>query len=181
MWPGNFSLDTILTVWWYNFTTEDWAESFTFEEWYYPLNEWAFIVFTDSGTMMVQWVDYIYDDNTHTITFTSPLASTEHAYVWVMCNTWQWQTEIWSWIITVKAWDIALWNFNVNQPDDGNVDIWNKTITFNQWNSNAWTITTNQQEDTTVFLSWNVPVTQQEYDALPDSKNTDWNWYLIID
>lgn len=182
---GNISLDTILTVWWYNFTTEDWAESFTFEEWYYPLNEWAFIVFTDSGTMMIQWVDYIYDDNTHTITFTSPLASTEHAYIWVMCNTWQWQTEIWSWVVTFKKWNTTLWSLNVNQPEDSNIDIapaiWEWNITITQWNTSIGSINVNQSGDQTVALQGNIPVTQAQYDALPASKETDWNWYFIYE
>ena len=179
MWPGNFSLDTILTVGWYNFTTEDWAESFTFEEQYRPLNDWAFIVFTDSGTMMVQWIDYTYNSNTYTITFIEPLASTEHAYIWVMCNTGQWQTEIWSWIITIKAWDTELWSFNVNQPDNYDLNIWNATITFHQWDEDRGNINLNQQNDDVISLSWNIPVTENEYNSLPSSKETDWNWYFI--
>ena len=82
--PGNIQLDTLLTVWRANFQTEDEAVSYTFEEWYYPLDDWAFIVFSDSGTMMVAGVDYTYDNETYTITFTNPLASSEHAYIWVM-------------------------------------------------------------------------------------------------
>lgn len=180
MWPGNFSLDTILTVGWANFTTDDWAETYTFEEWYYPLSEQAFIVFTDSGTMMVLNVDYTYNDSTHTITFTNPLASSEHAYVWVMYDSWSWQTEIGSWIITLKAGDINLWNFNVNQWQDQNIDIWNSTITINQWWTNVWTFNTNQQTNSTVSIQWNIPVSEEDYENLPDSKNTDWNWYFII-
>lgn len=185
MWPGNFSLDTILTVWWANLTTEDWVETYTFQEWYYPLSEQSFIVFTDSGTMMVLNVDYTYDNETHTISFTEPLASTEHAYIWVMFDNWSWQTEIWSWIVTIKSWNTILWSLNVNQPDDSNIDIstaigeWNIIIT--QWNTNVGSVNANQSSDQTVALQGNIPVTQAEYNALPLSKETDWNWYFIYE
>lgn len=181
LWPGNFSLDTILTVWWANFTTEDWAEEYEFPEWYYPLSEQAFIVFTDSGTMMVLDIDYTYNSDTHTITFTNQLASTEHAYIWVMFDNWSWETEIGSWIITIKAGDINLWDFNVNQWNNQDLNIWNNTIVFNQWGENRWSITTNQQENSTVSLYGNISVTQQQYNQLPDTKNSDGNWYLIIE
>lgn len=185
MGPGNFSLDTILTVWWANFTTEDWAETYTFQEWYYPLSEQSFIVFTDSGTMMVLGIDYTYDNETHTITFSEPLASSEHAYIWVMFDNWSWQTEIWSWIVTIKSWDTTLWSLNVNQAWDSNIDIapaiggWNITIT--QWDTSIGSINANQSSDQTVALQGNIPVTQEQYNTLPSSKETDWNWYFIYE
>jgi hypothetical protein len=181
MWPGNFSLDTILTVGWANFTTDDWAETYTFEEWYYPLSEQAFIVFTDSGTMMVLNVDYTYNDSTHTITFTNPLASSEHAYIWVMFDNGSWETEIGSWIITVKAWDIEKeqWVFNVNQPWDQTIDIWNNEIVFHQlWKENQ-TISTNQQTSSDIYFQWSAIMTQEEYNSLLPWAATDWNFYFI--
>lgn len=191
MWPGNFSLDTILTVWWANFITEDWAETYTFQEWYYPLSEQSFIVFTDSGTMMVLDVDYTYDDETHIISFTEPLASSEHAYIWVMFDNWSWQTEIGSWIITLKHWTTTIDTFNVNQGEDKSIDIWDAVndtvITFTQWWwaswdwETIWTITTNQSNTSTINIKWNIAVTQQQYDNLPSSKNTDGNRYFIYE
>ena len=181
MWPGNFSLDTILTVGWANFTTEDWAETYTFEEWYYPLSEQAFIVFTDSCTMMVLNVDYTYNDSTHTITFTNQLASSEHAYIWVMFDNGSWETEIGSWIITVKAWDIEKeqWVFNVNQPWDQTIDIWNNEIVFHQlWKENQ-TISTNQQTSSDIYFQWSTIVTIEEYNSLLPWAATDWNFYFI--
>lgn len=187
---GNVSLDTILTVGWANFTTDDWAESYTFEEWYYPLSDEAFIVFTDSGTMMVLGVDYTYDDTNHTITFTNQLASNEHAYVWVMYNNSTSSSQIWSGTITMKYWENTK-TFNVNQDESETIDleedlwIWDiandSTITFTQWGKSDQTITTNQSNDKTISFQWTIPVTQDEYNELPASKTTDGNWYFIYE
>ena len=193
MWPGNFSLDTILTVWWASFLTEDWASTFTFTDpARYPLTEDAFIVFTDSGTLLIKdWDnpnDYSYNDATHTITFNNPLYENEHAIVWVMYNDWSWETQIGSWEITLKFWNIQQdpvirqWTFWVNQELDETIDLWNSTVSFAQWTSDnvVWSMQTNQQSDTTVLLQWNVLATAQEYEELPETKNTDWNWYIIV-
>lgn len=193
MWPGNFSLDTILTVGWVSFQTEDWASSFTFTDpERYPLTEDAFIVFTDSGTMLIKdWDapnDYRYDATTRTITFNNPLYENEHAIVWAMYDNWSWETQIGSWNITLKFWNIEQdpverqWTFWVNQEPDQTIDLWNSTVSFAQWTIEnvSWCMTTNQQSDTTVLLQWNVLATAQEYEDLPETKNTDWNWYFIV-
>lgn len=187
---GNVSLDTILTVGWKCFTTDDWAEGFPFPEWYYPLSDEAFIVFTDSGTMMVLDVDYTYDDTNHIITFTNQLASNEHAYVWVMYNNSTSSSQIWSGTITMKYWENTK-TFNVNQDESETIDleedlwIWDiandSTITFTQWGKADQTITTNQSNDKTISFQWTIPVTQDEYNELPDSKTTDGNWYFIYE
>ena len=43
----------------------------------------------------------------------------------------------------------------------------------------CWDITLNQSSTETIAIPWNIPVTQNDYDALPASKNTDGNFYFI--
>ena len=193
MWPGNFSLDTILTVGWDVCQTEDWAATFTFTE-HVPLTDDAFIVFSDSGTMLIRgWEnpnDYTYDNTTHTITFNNPLYEDEHAIVWVMYNDSTEQSQIGSADITLKYWENEA-TFNANQMDDITIDfetdlgLWDiandSTITITQWGNTTQSFTTNQNEDQTITLQWNIPVTQDEYNNLPESKTTDGNWYWIVE
>ena len=186
VWPDwNISLDTILTCWRHTYITGEWASSFTFDSQWYPLTPEAFIVFSDSGTMLTKgWDapnDYTYDDTTHTITFNSPLASNEHAIIRLMYNNSWSSVWIWSATITIKAWNDTIWSFNVNQDNDDNINIWNYSITFSQAWETKWTITTNQQENSNIQLQWIINVTQSDYDDLPDSKLTDWNRYFIYE
>ena len=185
----NIPLDTILTAGWHTYTTEDWASSFTFDSQWLPLTPEAFIVFSDSGTMLTEgWTspnDYTYNDTTHTITFNEALADNEHAIIWLMYNnTWS-SVWIWSGTITLTSWNSVIDSFNVNQDENKSIDIWaaanDSEITFNQWLSEIWTITTNQTTDSSINIQWNIAVTQEEYDDLPDSKLTDNNWYFIYE
>lgn len=192
VWPnGDVSLDTILTCWWKTYTTEDGVSSFTFTD-KYPLTEDAFIVFTDSGTMMVRWEwdnwDYTYNSTTHVITFNNPLASDEHATIWMMYDSWDSSVWIWNWHITIKWWDdpeTQQKTFSVNQDTDETIDIWeaanDTTITVKQWWKADQTFTTNQASPSNINLQGIIPVTQQEYDDTPESKLTDWNWYFIYE
>lgn len=150
LWPGNFSLDTVLTVWWAYEVTEEWASYHQISADHNPVNESSFMIITDSGTFLVNWVDYSYNEVNRTITFTNPLASTEKAYIWVMYNVSEWETEIWCWDITIKNWEKTIGIFNVNQDTDTTIDI---------------------QQDVLITKNW--------YDALPDSKLTDDKWYYI--
>lgn len=191
--PGNFPLDTILTVGWDVCQTEDWAATFTFTE-HVPLTDDAFIVFSDSGTMLIRgWEnpnDYTYDNTTHTITFNNPLYEDEHAIVWVMYNNSTEQSQIGSADITLKYWENEA-TFSANQMDDITIDfetdlgLWDiandSTITITQWGNTTQSFTTNQNEDQTITLQWNIPVTQDEYNNLPESKTTDGNWYWIVE
>lgn len=185
----NIPLDTILTAGWHTYTTEDWASSFTFDSQWLPLTPEAFIVFSDSGTMLTEgWTspnDYTYNDTTHTITFNEALADNEHAIIWLMYNnTWS-SIWIWSATITLTSWNSVIDSFNVNQDENKSIDIWaaanDSEITFNQWLSEIWTITTNQTTDSSINIQWNIAVTQEEYDDLPESKLTDNNWYFIYE
>ena len=55
----------------------------------------------------------------------------------------------------------------------------NVTINFKQNSVTKWSITTNQSAWSDVVLETTIPVTQSWYDALPSSKTTDWNLYII--
>jgi len=189
---GNIPLDTILTAWWKTYTTINWAETFTFpDEDYYPINEDAFMVFTDSGTILIRgWEnpnDYTYDETTHTITFNSPLYEDEHAVVWTMYDASDAALWIGSWVITLQRnWTtITNWQFNVNQEENQTIELWdlasNAQITFTQWWVPDKTITLNQASDDTVALSWIIPISQEDYEDLPDTKLTDNQWYFIIE
>lgn len=187
----NIPLDTILTAGWETAKSDDWADTFVFwvDSENIPLTESSFIVFSDSGTMLTEgWTepnDYTYDDTTHTITFNNPLASNEHAIVWLMYNNSWSSVWIWSATITLTSWNSVIDSFNVNQDENKSIDIWaaanDSTITFNQWLSEIWTITTNQTTDSSINIQWNIAVTQEEYDELPESKETDGNRYFIYE
>lgn len=187
----NIPLDTILTAWWHTYTTEDWASSFTFDPQWYPLTEDAFIVFSDSGTMLTKgWTepnDYTYSDVTHTITFNEPLADNEHAIIWTMYNNTDSAVWIWSWVITLQRnWEtITNWQFNVNQDENQTIELWwlvnDSTITFTQAWDTLGTITTNQSEASSINVKWNIAVTEQEYEALLPWAETDGNRYFIYE
>ena len=186
---GNIPLDTILTCWWHTYITEEWASSFTFDSQWYPLTPDAFIVFSDSGTMLTKgWDapnDYTYDDTTHTISFNEALADNEHAIIWLMYNNTESSVWVWSATIRLMSWGTELWSFNVNQDEDASIDIWaavnDSTITIKQWWIEDQQFTINQETDSNINLQWIVGATQQEYDDLPESKLTDNNWYFIYE
>ena len=191
-WEGwNIPLDTILTAGWHMYVTEDWVSTFTFDNQWLPLNEDAFMVFTDSGTALIRdWEnpnDYTYDDTTHTITFNYPLYEDEHAIIWTMFDNTNASVWIGSWVITLQRnWTtITNWQFNVNQEENQTIELWdlasNAQITFTQWWVPDKTITLNQASDDTVALSWIIPVSQEDYEDLPDTKLTDNQWYFIIE
>ena len=191
-WEGwNIPLDTILTAGWHMYVTEDWVSTFTFDNQWLPLTEDAFMVFTDSGTALIRgWEnpnDYTYDDATHTITFNYPLYEDEHAIIWTMFDNTDAAVWIGSWVITLQRnWTtITNWQFNVNQEENQTIELWdlasNAQITFTQWWVPDKTITLNQASNDTVALSWIIPVSQEDYEDLPDTKLTDNQWYFIIE
>jgi len=197
LWPGNFSLDTILTVGWETVPTADWATTFVFwvDSEHLPLTDDAFLVFTDSGTMLIKdWDnpnDYSYNSETHTITFNNELYPDEHAIVWIMYNNSSEQAQIGTANLILKYWENTA-SFNANQIwDDVTVDletdlwIWDiahdSTITIKQWWITDQSFTTNQSNDKDIKLSWLIPMTQEEYNDEPDTKLTDNNWYFIVE
>lgn len=197
LWPGNFSLDTILTVGWETVPTADWATTFVFwvDSEHLPLTDDAFLVFTDSGTMLIKdWDnpnDYSYNSETHTITFNNELYPDEHAIVWIMYNNSSEQAQIGTANLILKYWENTA-SFNANQIwDDVTIDletdlwIWDiahdSTITIKQWWIDDQSFTTNQSDNEDIKLSWLIPMTQEEYNDEPDTKLTDNNWYFIVE
>ena len=60
-------------------------------------------------------------------------------------------------------------------------DLWNATISVTEAWASAWSFTTNQSTAWTLALPWNKILTQSQYDDLPASKATDWNWHWIYE
>ena len=57
--------------------------------------------------------------------------------------------------------------------------VWNATLTLTQWGTSKGTFTANSTTATTVDFNTSFVKTQTEYDNLPSSKTTDWNFYFI--
>lgn len=55
----------------------------------------------------------------------------------------------------------------------------NVTVNFKQNWVTKWSLTTNQSAWSDIVLETTIPVTQSGYEALPASKATDWNLYII--
>lgn len=127
--------------------TEDWASTYTLT--YNPIDEYSFIIFTSSWTMLMRDTDYSYNSETKLITFTPQLNEWENACIWILSRDWA-PLNIWNWQITVKQWWTVVSTFNVNQQTNTEFDL----------------------------QKWFVK-TQAEYNALPDSKNSDNNFYFI--
>ena len=194
--PGNFPLDTILTVGWETAPTSDWASTFVFwvDSEHLPLTDDAFLIFTDSGTMLIKdWDapnDYRYDSETHTVTFNNPLYNDEHAIVWIMYNNSTSQSQIGSADITLKyKTHTKAFNVNAIEPDtidfETDLGLWDlahdSTITITQWWLEDQSFSTNQADPDTINLSWLIPMTQEQYNDEPDTKLTDNNWYVIVE
>ena len=122
----NIALDTILTAWWAieqitQPTPVEWEEEETAYEYQLqniPLSASAFIVMNNSGQILVewQWEDYLYDEETHTITFPNGIPSTETYRAWIMYDDAQWESIQFTNFVTQEQYD--------NLPD------WQK----NSWN-----------------------------------------------
>lgn len=95
---------------------------------------------------------------------------------------------------TIRSWASA-WATAVQPWDDVsdlNNDAWyitsadlpgvgNATITVKQWWTNKGSFTTNQSSAGEINLNTSFLKTQAEYDALPNSKSTDGNFYFIYE
>lgn len=73
---------------------------------------------------------------------------------------------------------LAVW-WNLELQPDVLAIANNATISITQWWTAMWDFTTNQSTNETIALQWNILATQNTYDGLPSSKNTDWNFYFI--
>lgn len=55
----------------------------------------------------------------------------------------------------------------------------NATLTISQWGTSKWTFTANASSNASVDLNTSFLKTQTEYNNLPASKTSDWNFYFI--
>lgn len=65
---------------WYREDVPAWSATYTFIN--SPATATSFLIFTDSWTLLFEWIDYTYNSGTETVTFLS-LWPTEAAYIWV--------------------------------------------------------------------------------------------------
>ena len=57
----------------------------------------------------------------------------------------------------------------------------NATITMSQWWTSVWCFTTNSSTAQTINFQWAIYLCEECYNALPSSKNSDWNTYIIAE
>lgn len=90
---------------------------------------------------------------------------------------------VWDWILTILNKWSSLWTFKANQTSNSSVDvgnlIWEWTLTISQGNTTFDSFSANASSNSTIQLKDMILVTQAEYDALPETKTTDWNFYLL--
>jgi len=80
-------------------------------------------------------------------------------------------------ISTNSLWQVtSITETTITQPS-----VWNGTVTVNQAWTSKWSFTMNQSSAWTIELNGNLFKTQSQYDALPSSKATDGNTYVIYD
>lgn len=112
-------------------------------------------------------------------------------------NSWDWSTDkapsqnaVYDKIVSMDAsialkqdqlveWDNIQIDPNTNEisaidtiPNDGTVTITQAWVT-------KWDFSMDQSNNETIALNWDVLATQAEYNNLPASKETDWNFYFI--
>ena len=116
---GNIVIDTLLTAWWaieiiYP-TPVEWDEEETVYTYIFqtiPLSSTAFIVMNNSGQILIEWDgwDYIYDSETHSITFPNWIPSTETYRAWIMYDDSEWWAIQYTNFLTQSQYD--------NLPDE---------------------------------------------------------------
>lgn len=170
------SADTVNIVWWWTVTDVWGVATINIPEWcvWYredvpagsatytfvnsPATDTSFLVFTDSGTLMFQGIDYTYDSATETITFLS-LGANEAAYIWVAHATVEWG---WIWDMVKAVYDPT--NINSSAFDYNNFintpTIWNATLKIQKNSTDVGSFTANATSDVTIDLS--VPTTVAE-------------------
>lgn len=131
------SADTVNIVWWWTVTDVWGVATINIPEWctWYredvpagsatytfvnsPATDTSFLVFTDSGTLMFQGIDYTYDADTETITFLS-LGANEKAYIWVASASVMWG-NVWDMVKAVYdpnnvQQNVYDYNYFINTP-----------------------------------------------------------------
>ena len=159
-WPGkNVQITYKLWAEYVYEYTNQWVDEYTLQ--HTPISDDAFIVYTNSGTMLVRNEDYTvtYDSElwTYTLQFVTPAeeAESESYVIWILTRDWLPAFNIWDWAISFNVW----WT-DVSSDE---------------------TFTVNQSVAKKVNLpGWSIK-TLVQWTNLPDSKLTDNNLYFIND
>ena len=86
LWSWDIVIEPSLAVKRVYETTDNWISAYTMNDRPYDWN--SFIVYVDSWTWMFPTVDYVYNSDTNTITFVTPLSNNEHAIIWMAVSDW---------------------------------------------------------------------------------------------
>lgn len=110
----NIAIDTLLTAWWAIETIsptpvedeEETVYTYTFQT--VPLSSTAFIVMNNSGQILVEWDwwDYIYNSETHSVTFPSWIPSTETYRAWIMFDNAEWEPIQYTNFLTQEQYNV---------------------------------------------------------------------------
>lgn len=92
---------------------------------------------------------------------------------WAVSDTAYWSS--WDWVTGIAPSKNAV--YDKIESVVGSIS--NATVNFKQNSVTKGSITMNQSAGSDVNLETVIPVTQSWYDALPASKTTDWNLYII--
>jgi len=149
-------------VTWYREDVPAGSASYTFVN--SPATNTSFLVFTDSGTLMFQGIDYTYDSDTETITFLS-LGANEAAYIWVAHAV---TTGGWIWDMVKAVYDpnnvqqnVYDYNYFINTPT-----IWDAVLTIQKNSTTIDTFTANATSPKTINIT--VPTTVAELSDASD-------------
>lgn len=136
--------------------------------------DWNIWLFQKNNETQVSFSDIAWQptDNTNLATALNAkqdTLSTQTVY------TSQWDATHVPQITTNSLWQVTwITEVAITQPTVNN---W--TLTLVQNSSTKWTFTANQNNNSTVDLETSIPVTQNWYDALPSTKTSDGNLYII--
>lgn len=95
------------------------------------------------------------------------------ATAWAVSDTAYWSS--WNWVTGIAPSKNAV--YDKIESVVGSIS--NATVNFKQNSVTKGSITMNQSAWSDVVLETTIPVTQSWYDALPASKTSDWNLYII--
>jgi len=128
------------------------------------VNTWDMYTWNNKQNALTAWANINIDSNN----VISATDTTYTAWTWINIS---WTTISNTWVTSVN-WNT--WVVTVTEANDS-------TITYTQAWDTIGSTTTNQASASTVAFRWDVFVTQAEYTALPSTKLTDGNTYLIYE